>query len=162
MHNHKVKVIDGHRFGKGVLAIEDIAKGEVIAEFDGNFYIAEKATLLPNEAPDFVRNHGIQYGETQYRSGISFASFVNHSCDPNCGIKDLFKIVAMRKIPKGEEITWDYEMSEDSDWRMECECGSDNCRKVIGAYKNLPHEVKKKYKGFISEWLVKKYGEIKD
>ncbi|MGD0577135.1 MAG: SET domain-containing protein-lysine N-methyltransferase, partial [Candidatus Staskawiczbacteria bacterium] len=83
--------------------------------------------------------------------------FLNHSCDPNCGVKGKFQIVAMRDIENGEELTFDYEMTEDSDWQMQCKCGSKLCRKVIGAYKNMPEFVKEKYKGYISEWLTEKY-----
>jgi uncharacterized protein len=63
----------------------------------------------------------------------------------------------MRAIKKGEEIIWDYEMTEDYMWTMECHCGSKNCRKIIANYRNMPEDVKAKYKGFISQWLVEKY-----
>jgi hypothetical protein len=63
----------------------------------------------------------------------------------------------MRDIKKGEWCTWDYEMSEDSDWKMECKCGTKKCRKIIGAFKNMPPEIRKKYGCYISDWLVKKY-----
>jgi len=82
---------------------------------------------------------------------------MNHSCEPNCGIKNLFSIVAMQDIQKGEELTLDYDMVEDSDWRMECLCGSPICRKIIGSFGLVPKNIREKYKGYISEWLVKKY-----
>lgn len=59
------------------------------------------------------------------------ACFINHSCNPNCGIKDKLKVVAMRKIKKGEEITFDYAMSETSDYKMKCNCKQKNCREII-------------------------------
>jgi uncharacterized protein len=121
MESPKIMVVNNHKFGRAVIAIENIAKDKLIAEFDGKYYTAKRATLLPNVAPDFARNHAIQFGDTTYRCGTRVAPYANHSCNPNCGIKDLFKIVSMRPILKGEEITWDYEMSEDSDWRMNCE-----------------------------------------
>ncbi|MEI7961944.1 MAG: hypothetical protein WCI04_06430 [archaeon] len=34
--------------------------------------------------------------------------------------------------------------------------GEANCRKVIGAFANMPNAVQLNYKGFISEWLVEK------
>lgn len=82
---------------------------------------------------------------------------MNHSCEPNCGIKNLFSIVAMQDIQKGEELTWDYDIVEDSDWRMECLCGSPICKKIIGSFGLVPKNIREKYKGYISEWLVKKY-----
>ena len=64
----------------------------------------------------------------------------------------------MRDIRAGEELLWDYDMSEDSDWRMECRCGSVSCRKIIGAFSLTPQSVRDKYHGYISDWLVVKYG----
>jgi hypothetical protein len=88
---------------------------------------------------------------------VGIGRYFNHSCEPNCGFKGKFQIVAMRDIKKGEWCTWDYEMSEDSDWKMECKCGTKKCRKIIGAFKNMPPEIRKKYGCYISDWLVKKY-----
>jgi hypothetical protein len=67
----------------------------------------------------------------------------------------MFKIVAMRDIKIGEEITWDYEMTEKNlEWRMKCKCGKDNCRKENGNYENMPLDVRNNYKGYISSWLT--------
>ena len=107
---------------------------------------------------DELCDHAIQFAENKWRDSQGIARLLNHSCEPNCGIKDLFKIVAMRDIKSGEEITWDYEMTEDNpNWRMRCRCGSDQCRKNIGNYQNMPEKTRQKYRGFISAWLVKKY-----
>ena len=101
-------------------------------------------------------DHVIQFEEKKWRDSNGIARCINHSCNPNCGIKDFFKIVAMRNINIGEEITWDYEMTEKHPWwRMKCECGVVDCRKEIGNYKNMPESVRKKYEGYISEWLMK-------
>lgn len=150
MDNPKVKIRNTKKYGKGIFAIKEIRKGEVIAEFDG--------PLLDDDFEPWttdLQNHAIQCGAALWRDSKGLARYVNHSCDPNCGIKKLFKIVAMRKIKKGEQITWDYEMTEKSHWwRLKCRCGSPLCRGKIGSYKNLPLALRKKYKGYISEWLV--------
>ena len=97
----------------------------------------------------------IYSSEVRWRDSQGIARLINHSCEPNCGIKKLFNVVAMRDIVKGEEITWDYDMTEDNkNWRMNCLCGTPSCRKIIGSYKNMPEEVREKYKGYISEWLL--------
>ncbi len=36
--------------------------------------------------------------------------YINHSCNPNAGFKGQIFMVAMRKIKRGEEITYDYAM----------------------------------------------------
>jgi hypothetical protein len=152
MDNPKVKI--GHnRFGRCLIASLDISKDELVAEFDGIEYRAEKCTDLEKEIAD----HAIQLEEHKWRDSDGIARLINHSCEPNCGLKGLFTIVAMRDIKAGEELLWDYDMSEDSDWRMGCLCFTPSCRKVIGAFANMPQEVREKYKGYISDWLVKKY-----
>lgn len=60
----------------------------------------------------------------------------------------------MKDICTNEEITYDYEMTENSNWTMNCKCDQPECRKVIGAYNNMPENVKIKYKGYISDWLL--------
>lgn len=164
MTNNPKVIVGVSKFGRGLFAAADISKGETVAEFDGEIYVAESASKLPNNSPLFVRDHAVQFSDTQYRYS-KYGVLINHSCDPNCGINGngaSFRIVAMKFIKKGEELTYDYEMTEDSDWRMEeCQCGSSFCRKVIGAYRNMPMETKKKYRGFVADYLVKKYGEPK-
>jgi hypothetical protein len=150
MDSQKVRLGSSRVAGTGVFAVEEIAPGEVIATFDGAFY--------DQDCPDWdsdLTHHAIQCAPTRFRDSNGIARFVNHSCEPNCGIHGLFDIVAMKPIRSGEEITWDYEMTEDSNWwRMECRCGAPCCRKTIGAYRNMPAAVRAKYKGFLSDWLV--------
>ena len=44
------------------------------------------------------------------------ADFVNHSCDPNCGIVGAVLLVARRAIEAGEEICFDYAMTDSDDY----------------------------------------------
>ncbi len=152
MDNPKISLKNTRKYGKGVFANSDIKKGEIIARFDG--------TIYDDDFEDWTRDlqtHTIQIGPNKWRDSKGLARYINHSCEPNCGIRGLWTVVAMRDIKKGEQITWDYEMTEKSDWwRMRCRCGSDLCRKVIGNYKNMPRPIRAKYKGYISTWLTKK------
>ena len=151
MDSKKVIIRETATHGTGIFAAKKIKKDEVVAVFDG--------TIYPREYEDWnddLYNHVIQFETWRWRDSKGIARLINHSCDPNCGIHDLFKVVAMREILPGEEITWDYEMTENYQWRMKCTCGSPLCRKSIGAYKNMPLAIRKKYKGYISAWLLKK------
>lgn len=152
MDTQKFEVRKSRLGGKGVFATAGIRKGEIVAVIDGRIY-SWRSVLWNTD----LYNHCIQFEEKKWRDS-SFARLLNHSCEPNCGIKNLFNIVAMRNIKPGEEVTWDYEMTEDHPyWRMKCKCGSKNCRASIGAFKNMPEPVRKKYRGYISRWLVDKY-----
>ncbi|MFT3933913.1 MAG: SET domain-containing protein [Chitinophagaceae bacterium] len=151
--NPKIILERNHFFGRGVFANDAIAKDEIIAVWDGDVYEASKNSELPNDAPLMVADHAIQFDYNKWRDSNGLARYINHSCEPNCGIKGLFTIVAMRNIKKGEEITWDYEMTENSDWEMDCQCGCETCRQTIRAYRFLPPSVKSKYENYTSDWL---------
>lgn len=150
MDHKNIKLKTTKKFGKGVFATGLIRKGEVVAEFDGTIY--DNQFKGWNED---LLNHTIQFGKNLWRDSKGLARYLNHSCEPNCGIKDYFRVVAMRDIIKGEQITWDYEMTEKSWWwRMQCLCGHGSCRKRIGNFRNMPLSVRRKYKGYISPWLL--------
>lgn len=150
--SNKIEVRRTRDQGRGVFATAKIRKGEIVAVYDGEIYDDDFDGWT-----DDLLNHTIQFGKALWRDSKGVARLVNHSCDPNCGIKNYFKIVAMRTIQPGEQITWDYEMTEKSWWwRMKCRCGSPLCRKRIGNFKNMPRATREKYSGFISEWLLPK------
>ena len=156
MDNPKAVVRRAPGKGQGVFAAASIKKGEEVAAFDGR--ILGWRSKVWDSNPNDIINHAIQIAERKWRDSAGIARVLNHSCEPNCGIKDLFTLVAMRDIEAGEELTWDYEMTEDHPWwRMDCRCRTKSCRKVIGAHGNMPVATRKKYDGYISKWLVHKY-----
>lgn len=160
MDNPKVYIGDTEVYGWAVFARDDIYAGEVIAHFDGEILETEGSAMqLPRHGPVFFGQHAIQIGRHKWQDGPldGVARCIAHSCEPNCGIKNLNEVVAMRYIKKGDEITWDYETTEDSDFRMECKCGTPTCRGVVGAFSLMPQDVRERYRGYISEWLVKEY-----
>jgi len=60
---------------------------------------------------------------------------MNHSCAPNCksrtvtvaGAKHVV-LVARRAIAQGEELTYDYKLSEGDGERIKCSCGAIGCK----------------------------------
>ena len=150
MDNPKAAIQKHPAFDLGVFAVDRILKGEEVASFDGEEYIGYKNS----EMPPIVRDHGMQIAHNRVRNSKGFARLINHSCAPNCGIKDLIRIVAMRDIEPGEEILWDYDMSDNAEWRMYCLCGAPECRRILLGYRHLPQEFRDRYKGFISGYLV--------
>lgn len=73
--------------------------------------------------------------------------FLNHSCEPNLKrTTDALTFVAMRDLKPGEQLTCDYATLEvNPDWRMDCSCGSEHCRKVVGGIQSLPDECLETY-----------------
>ena len=60
--------------------------------------------------------------------------FVNHSCDGNCWYRGDDLLVAMRDIEEGEELVYDYALTEaDPDWTLapQCRCGKEACRGLV-------------------------------
>lgn len=141
--------------GRGVFAARDFKKGELVVRGTG-------------EIISYQTRHSIQVDWDRHMEPDLPSRYLNHSCDPNVGIKTnelgLPDFFAMRDIEKGEEIRWDYAMSEwkhyeRSDPALEfdlvCHCGSENCRGKMGYYFELSDELKKEYEGFISDFLVR-------
>jgi hypothetical protein len=89
-------------------------------------------------------------------SELEEADFLNHSCDPSCGIGGNLRIVAIRDIGPGEEVTIDYAMSESSEYEMNCKCSSSNCRGVVRGKDWRDRKLQMKYRGFFSDYLRKK------
>lgn len=132
--------------GVGVFAIHSIWKGEQV--FVGKtIYTEPKRT-----------NYSIQTSWDKHALFDRPAVLTNHSCDPNCGIRDNpfggFDFVAMRDIAPGEEITWDYAMSEYISISVaNCQCGSSFCRGSVGGWSKIAESIREKYKNFSASYL---------
>lgn len=86
-------------------------------------------------------SHSFQVDRNTHVDFAAPACYINHSCDPNTGIRDNdhggFDFIALREIAPGEELTWDYETSEYISIAVpRCLCGSANCRKVIRGFRH--------------------------
>jgi hypothetical protein len=147
--------------GMGAFAGRDFDKGELVVRATGE--------VIP-----YQTRHSIQIDWDRHLEPDPPARYLNHSCDPNLGIKTnrygLPDFVAMRDIEEGEELTWDYAMSEWTHYErpdpalefdLICLCGAKNCRGKMGYYSELPDELKEKYKGFISDYLIRWENEKK-
>lgn len=130
--------------GLGVFANRNLEINELVNVFEGNLLKHEE---LPHP---YLLDRCVQIGKNLYLGlSIGIGDFINHSCNPNCGIKienNKVWLIAIKKILTGEEIGWDYSTTMDEDnWEMICNCGEENCRKRIRDFKYLPEEIQKKY-----------------
>jgi SET domain-containing protein len=119
--------------GSGSFAIEKITKGEVVASF-GGFVVGQKD--LDNYSKDRVAR-SLQLDESNYLlSGLlpESGDMINHSCEPNCGAFGTSSVIAKSDIEVGEELTFDYAMTDSSQYdEFRCFCGKENCRgKITG------------------------------
>jgi S-adenosylmethionine/arginine decarboxylase-like enzyme len=157
LENEKAAARETEIYGLGLFAKCDLNPGEAIAAFDGPIYRGNKASDIPNDPPLMVRDRAIQISASEWQDSVSPARFAAHSCNPNSGIGGRTQLVAMRHIPAGTEITFDYDMTEDSDWRMDCLCGEKQCRRLIRGFRHLPQHVIERYGTYVSDWLIDKY-----
>lgn len=83
--------------------------------------------------------------------------FVNHSCDPNCGMRDQLAIVTRRRVRAGEAITIDYAMCMTSSvLDMECRCGTRLCRGRIRGGDWRRGELQRRYRGCFVAYIERK------
>ncbi|MBW2991512.1 SET domain-containing protein-lysine N-methyltransferase [Candidatus Woesearchaeota archaeon] len=144
--------------GKGLFAVENIKKDELMVVFGGYVMSVGEWRALPDD----VREEVIQIHENfligaKKTEELGDGDYVNHSCNPNTGIKGQVVLVAMRDIEKDEEITFDYAtVVSGIDFKMKCNCGSKNCRKIMTSDDWKKPELQKKYKGYFSYYLEEK------
>ena len=151
----KVGLILTANHGLALIASQPMLTGEKLMAFDGEVHQWGNTTFnLSNQPPQFTRDHCIQIGEGRSRDSTGLARYANHCCEPNCGITDRIWITAMVDIAVGTELAWDYAMTEDNDWHMECSCNTPKCRKIVAGYRHLPPERRKEYANYISSWLT--------
>lgn len=148
----------------GVFALEKIYKGEIVFDFSegkGRIISTEEMNKFCREGKDY----GIQIGDDTFfaateESEMDEGDYLNHSCNPNLGIKDSLKVVAMIDIEVGEELAFDYAMSESSEFNMECRCDQPNCRGTITGEDWKRKDLQEKYKGYFSDYLSCKMNSI--
>jgi len=133
-------------YGKAVFAAEHIHPGDVILKFGGSV-IPSKELPYPYE---HEKDYFLQIGEDMYLGPSGdMDDYVNHSCDPNCGIKiqhNEVVLIAISFIKKGDQITFNYSTTMNSDWgEFRCSCGSSNCLDVVRNFITLPPLIQKKY-----------------
>jgi len=156
----KIKLTTSRKHGKGLFAKEEMRKGEKIIDLlksIGRFLTNEEADKIYDKFGDYMLqiDDDLFYAATN-ESELENCYFINHSCNPNCGIDGELRLVAIRDIKVGEEITFDYAMSESSDYSFKCNCGNANCRKIITGNDWKIEKLQKQYKGYFSNYLHKK------
>ena len=103
--------------GNGVAAGENIKKGEIIQHIKGE----AKFLIIKNKRDSLSNPNWIGVGENKWINPDYPNQYLNHSCNPNSGIKGKVTMIALTDIREGEEITIDYSIIEGDDlWEMNC------------------------------------------
>ncbi|HEY0964736.1 MAG TPA: SET domain-containing protein-lysine N-methyltransferase [Candidatus Paceibacterota bacterium] len=135
--NNKLEERESPLGGLGTFATEKIESMELLMIFGGYVMSLEEESTLPEEIQDIAiqveKNYVI--GPID-KVGKGSRDYVNHSCNPNSGIRGQISLYAMRPISSGEEITFDYGTvlygtGLQVTYEMSCNCNAANCRKKI-------------------------------
>lgn len=125
--------------GQGVFAERPYAAGEVVLVFAG-----EEMTTAEADRRG-VRRHCLDVGPGLQLYVDPPARFLNHSCEPNAGLRDAVTLAAIRAIPAGAEIRFDYSTSvPDPSWFLDCRCGSPLCRGRVVAFPRLDAKTRRR------------------
>lgn len=140
--------------GKGVFTGQAFQKGQVVIEATG--LLGDTQTI-----------YSVQVGWNKHMEVTEPARYLNHSCEPNLGVKtiapDCLQFIALREILPGEELTFDYAMTEykhyprpnpEDEYDQTCLCGHPTCRGRLGVYSELNNETKEKYGSFFADYLL--------
>jgi hypothetical protein len=134
--------------GEGVFATRSLQVGETVM-----------VGVIDREL-DHNDAHASQVSQNRFVLHGGLIAKVNHSCDPNCGIRlnasGAHDYIARQPITAGQEITFDYAMRNYSveHFAAHCQCASPRCRDRITGWKDLPAERKADYRGFVAPYLT--------
>jgi len=166
------------KIGRGVFATKDFKVGDILAVLEW-----DKDILVPLEKViDDDADHAMQVDDEWYVPGAwarnskhydpCCIDCANHSCEPNCGIRQTSEFTAefvcIKAINKDEEITCDYSTVSDDLragrlWNMRCSCGEKGCRGTVSDFRYLPKELQRKYlrMGIVLDFIRRRYGQNK-
>ena len=137
--------------GKGVFALQPIAKGQRLIEYVGEIITWPEALERHPHDPDDP-NHTFYFHIDEdhvidANVGGNASRWINHACDPNCRAEEVDDpaglrptrvfIEALRDLQPGEELFYDYGLVIDSRLtpklkrEYECRCGSPDCRRTM-------------------------------
>lgn len=138
--------------GVGIYTKEKIKKGEHIAFIKGR--LVKKVIKNKKDAQSIPLWYGIT--ESLWIDPMNTIwRYFNHGCEPNTAIIGTRKLIALRAIKEGEEILFDYSMTDgDVLWDMKCSCGSKKCRKIIRSIQLIDQETFKNHLPFIPSYFI--------
>jgi uncharacterized protein len=156
MSSRRVTVRRSGVHGKGVFAVQPIAKGDKVMEYKGERISWKEALRRHPHNPD-EPNHTFYFAlddgsVIDGKIDGNSAKYINHSCAPNCEAEEVegrVFIHALRDIEPEEELNYDYGLVIDGritkklKQEYECRCGAKKCRGTMLAIKKEKEKKKK-------------------
>lgn len=158
----KVEVRDSNINKKGIFAKEKIDKREIICIKGGHILQREEifSSFVINSYHPISDEFYLGASSSDEEDNIKI--FINHSCNPNCGLRGEITFVAIREINADEEITIDYAFIDNENYSFDCQCGSIGCRRTITGMDWKIPILQKKYYPYFAQYLKDKIDLITD
>lgn len=143
--------------GKGVFTKRSFKRGKIIFILKG----APKKKRINGSRDSAVGPNWVGIQKNTWIDPDGIYQYLNHSCDPNMGIKGSVTFVAIKNIKAHEELVFDYSTTEDDIWWSfnTCKCGTRKCRKVLKSIQFLPKNYYDRYYPFIPNYFQKIYNK---
>lgn len=146
--------------GYGLVAREFIKQGEIVS-------ISGGLILTEEQHREIVELKGLGDYSYYIENGFLICPLnpedpsddwrMNHCCEPNCGVRGQIVFVALREIGIGEELTFDYAMTETNpEYAVDLHCNKKTCRKKFTGNDWKNPDIQKKYKGHMSLYIQSK------
>jgi SET domain-containing protein len=138
-----------------VFATRPICRGELIVTWGGRIIDSQEYTSLnANDKRLSLQLEDDLFLLTEVEGP---ADWVNHSCSPNTGMSGQVSLLALRDIEQGEEITFDYAMTDGCNYdEFDCLCGSITCRKHVSGNDWQRPELWARYGDHFSPYLLRR------
>lgn len=146
--------------GPGMYAVAPIAKDELLLVWSGKIVDFETLQTLPEE----IQRHSVQVEEGFYLASFTeneAADYINHSCEPNAGLKGQLSMFAMRDIAPGEQVCFDYATSDGTPYdEFECACGAPTCRGNVTGDDWRNPVLWEKYAGYFMPYIQRRIDKL--
>lgn len=159
-----VRVRDTGSIGFGLVALDLIRRGSTVILFGGTMMSWDEVCSLPPDLIDipFQVADDVFYGVAR-REDLGVGEMINHSCNPNVGFVSEIRLVALRDILPGEDVTMDYgTCTTHESYYLVCKCGQQCCRGVITGndwrLRDLQFALRDYFQPYIQEKILEQRG----
>jgi hypothetical protein len=133
--------------GRGVFTARKFVRGETVV------------VGRPIEYPPDRTRMSVQVDWERHVEMDAPATLLNHSCEPNLGVREnrwsAFDFVALRDVSAGEELAFDYAMTEHALVApLACYCGSSTCVGEIRPWSERDHEWRAQNAPWVAPYLL--------
>jgi hypothetical protein len=118
--------------GRGVFATRPFGRGDLLVVWGGRAVSGAELEGLSTEQKVYALQVDEDVHLVTPLDEVDVEDLVNHSCMPNAGLSDAVTLVALRPIRRGEEVCFDYAMSDANvHSQFACQCGRPLCRGFV-------------------------------